>query len=175
MNFLAWLCSLFARPVKWPDPTPMARPYNPTQIEVMATLWTLHNALRAKHSLPPLKLNSWLSEAAAVQAVDMAKRDVLTHTGSDGSNVGDRVTRVGYRWSYCEANAAEQPYAPYFPADLRTEAEAMNGWEQSPGHLRNILSPVVTEMGAAYCDAAPRNGEPAGTRFWSVVFARPAQ
>lgn len=175
MNFLEWFQSWFAPAPYWHAPLPMPTPHDPTQVEAMIKLLSLHNKLRATRGLPPLKLNSWLSEAAAIQAVDMAQHDRLTHTGSDGSTVGDRVTRVGYHWSYVEANAAEQPYAPGFPTDMRTEEEAMTGWENSPGHLKNILSPIVTEMGAAYCDAAPRLGEPAGTRFWSVVFARPAQ
>merc|ERR1711963_974193 len=58
----------------------------------------LVNAERRKTGAPALCLNGQLTRAAAVHSADMRKNGFFSHTGSDGSSVGVRVSREGYSW-----------------------------------------------------------------------------
>jgi uncharacterized protein YkwD len=62
----------------------------------------------------------------------------MSHTGSDGSSPGDRITRAGYTWSAYGENVA-YGYA--------TPEQVMNGWMNSPGHRANILNCSFKEIG----------------------------
>lgn len=157
-----------SRPVSSPPP-PGAQPAPAPASDAISTLLRLHNATRLASRLPALTLDSRLASAAITQARDCAAHDRLTHTGADGSQPWDRVTRFGYRWSFVEENAAQQPRPPAnWPGpDPRTPEWAFSGWMQSPGHKANILSPNVTQMGVGWADAV------SGTRYWIVTLARP--
>ncbi len=87
-------------------------------------------------------LDARLTEAAAVQARDLARRGVLDHRGSDGSTVGDRVTRAGYRWSVVAENLARMGTTSARPV--------VAAWMKSTGHRRNLLKPDVTQIGVAH-------------------------
>jgi uncharacterized protein YkwD len=67
----------------------------------------LTNQQRALYGLPPLTANSALTSAAAVHSNDMADNNFFSHTGSDGSNPGQRISRAGYSYyTYGENIAA---------------------------------------------------------------------
>ena len=107
-----------------------------------------------------LTLSPALTKAAAVQAADQAANNFMGHRGSDGSEVGARVTRTGYRWSSVGENvAAGQP-------DAETVVKA---WLDSPGHCENIMSPNFSEMGVAFA-AAPQSEL---RILWAQEFAAP--
>jgi uncharacterized protein YkwD len=107
-----------------------------------------------------LTLSPTLTKAAAVQAADQAAHNFMGHRGTDGSEVGVRVTRTGYRWSSVGENvAAGQP-------DADTVVKA---WLDSPGHCENIMSPQFREMGVAFV-AAPKSEL---RMLWAQVFAAP--
>ena len=60
------------------------------------------NAVRLAHGLPVLRESAILAEAALGQAADLARSQWLIdsgrwHEGSDGSSIGDRLRRAGYR------------------------------------------------------------------------------
>jgi uncharacterized protein YkwD len=59
----------------------------------------LINADRITKGLPPVKLNSKLLKAAREHSTDMAKNNFLAHSGTDGSNLGSRLTKQGYAWT----------------------------------------------------------------------------
>lgn len=90
---------------------------------------------------PPLFLNNSLQAAAKAHAADMAARNQLSHTGSDGSQVSDRVQRQGYNYRRVGENVAMNPFGAQ---------SAMESWLQSPGHCDNIMNPDYTELGAAF-------------------------
>ena len=105
-----------------------------------------------------LTLSATLTKAAAAQAADMAAHNYMGHRGSDGSEVGVRVTRTGYKWrSVGENVAAGQP-------DAETVVQA---WIDSPGHCENLMSPNFREMGVAFV-AAPASDL---RMLWAQVFA----
>src|SRR5262245_22615451 len=107
-----------------------------------------------------LTLSPILTKAAAVQAADMAANNFMGHRGTDGSEVGVRVTRTGYRWSSVGENvAAGQP-------DAETVVQA---WIDSPGHCENLMSPNFREMGIAFV-AAPQSEL---RMLWAQVFGTP--
>lgn len=108
-------------------------------------------------AVPPLALESHLTSAAREHARDMARHDMLEHTGSDGSRPDQRVTRSGYKWRATGENIASGPTTP---------EEVMQGWLASPGHCENIMSPRFTEMGIAWVvDPKSDSGV-----YWAQVF-----
>lgn len=108
-------------------------------------------------AVPPLALESHLTSAALVQARDMAKHNMLEHTGSDGSTPDQRVTRAGYKWRTTGENIASGPTSP---------EEVMAGWLASPGHCENIMSPRFKEMGIAWI-VDPKS---ASGVYWAQTF-----
>jgi uncharacterized protein YkwD len=109
----------------------------------------------------PVQWNEALAQAALAHSQDMALHHVLTHTGSDGSEVADRATRAGYLWQRVGENIA---------SGLRLPEEAVAGWLKSPGHCANIMSPRFTEMGAAYF-IHPESKT--GLAYWTQDFGSP--
>ncbi len=108
----------------------------------------------------PLTLDTRLNAAAQGHARDMAANDYFDHTGRDGSNVGDRVTRQGYAWSAVGENIA---------AGQQTAEEVMRAWLDSPGHCSNIMSGSYTELGVGLAtNSASRYGI-----YWAQNFAAP--
>lgn len=108
----------------------------------------------------PLTLSAPLSSAAAAHAADMARRGSIGHTGSDGSEAGDRVTRTRYAWRAVGENVA---------AGQRTPATVVADWLASPTHCANIMTPQFTEMGIAFAfGSRSRSGV-----YWAQVLAAP--
>jgi uncharacterized protein YkwD len=133
---------------------------------VSARILELANEARSKprrcgfrlfDAVPPLSLESHLTSAARTQARDMAKHDMLDHTGSDGSRPDQRVTRAGYKWRATGENIASGPTTP---------EEVMAGWLSSPGHCENLMSPKFKEMGIAWVvDPKSESGV-----YWAQTF-----
>jgi uncharacterized protein YkwD len=118
-----------------PKPTPSA---TATASSATARVVQLVNAERAKVGCHPLTVNAKLTEAAQAHSADMAAHRNMSHTGSDGSDPGDRITRAGYTWSAYGENVA-YGYA--------TPEQVMTGWMNSPGHRANILNCSFKEIG----------------------------
>ncbi|MGW4563872.1 CAP domain-containing protein [Streptomyces sp. NPDC004561] len=128
-----------------PAGTPKAAPAAPSAPKATATasgvtaqILQLVNAERAKAGCQDLTLNSTLTKAAQAHSADMAAHQNMSHTGSDGSSPGDRITAAGYNWSSYGENVA---YG-YSTAD-----QVMAGWMSSPGHRANILNCSFKEIG----------------------------
>ncbi|WP_250402794.1 CAP domain-containing protein [Streptomyces cellostaticus] len=105
---------------------------------VTARIVELVNAERGKAGCSPLTLNATLTKAAQEHSEDMAAHQNMSHTGSDGSSPGDRITAAGYTWSSYGENVA-YGYA--------TAEQVMDGWMSSPGHRANILNCSFKEIG----------------------------
>ncbi|WP_244174476.1 CAP domain-containing protein, partial [Streptomyces murinus] len=105
---------------------------------VTAQIVQLVNAERAKAGCQPLTLNAKLTKAAQEHSADMAAHQNMSHTGSDGSDPGTRITQAGYTWSAYGENVAY---------GYSTAAEVMAGWMSSPGHRANILNCGYQEIG----------------------------
>lgn len=109
---------------------------------------------------PPLSLESALTRAARAHSQDMAEHGLFSHTGSDGSSPGERVTRAGYRWSMVGENIA---------SGVRTPREVVAGWLASPHHCANIMTAGFRQMGIAF---AVNRGS-ASVISWTEDFGTP--
>ncbi|MFF9020350.1 CAP domain-containing protein [Streptomyces eurythermus] len=105
---------------------------------VAAEILRLVNAERNKVGCQPLILNPALTKAAQDHSADMAAHQNMSHTGSDGSDPGLRITRAGYAWSSYGENVAY---------GYTTAEQVMTGWMASPGHRANILNCGFQEIG----------------------------
>ncbi|WTN44289.1 CAP domain-containing protein [Streptomyces sp. NBC_00631] len=105
---------------------------------VVARIVELVNAERSKVGCSALTLNTTLSKVAQAHSEDMALHQNMSHSGSDGSSPGDRLTRAGYTWSAYGENVAYGYASP---------EQVMAAWMASPGHKANILNCTFKEIG----------------------------
>jgi uncharacterized protein YkwD len=83
----------------------------------------------------------------------MAAQNYFSHTGLDGRSNGTRVRAAGYDYCRSSENIA---------FGQRSEAEALQGWIGSPGHLANIMMRGTVQYGLGH----------AGNK-WVLVIAAP--
>lgn len=119
----------------------------------------LINNARAQNGLPALAINAQLMTAAQNHSIDMACHGLISHTGSDGSSVNQRVVAAGYYPS----RSSEIIYGSGYPQT------AFDWWMSDQIHRNEILNPNVTEMGVgyAYVPDTARGG------YYTVNFAAP--
>lgn len=120
------------------------------------------SALRKAHGLGPVQPNPRLARAAAAHACDMARRGLMTHSGSkaaDGAGPMARAKAQGYRAGTIAENIAAGP----FGLD-RVLAE----WNASHGHVANIVIPSHSEVGIGRAI-----GSDGKTAFWAAVYTTP--
>ncbi|MER5363475.1 CAP domain-containing protein [Streptomyces sp. NPDC002785] len=118
-------------------------------------LLKLVNSARDAVGCSPLKANAKLTKAARKHSADMASQRNMSHTGSDGSDPGDRIMHAGYDRSGYGENVAY---------GYTTPESVMAGWMNSPGHKRNILDCSFKEIGVGL--AQPGN-------YWTQDFGQP--
>jgi uncharacterized protein YkwD len=105
------------------------------------------NMYRAEYAptCPQLQYNAQLTLAAYLHSQDMALHGFLSHYGSDGSTVPERLKAAGYHFSTWAENVTW--YAP-------TPEQAIDDWfnETPPndGHRRNILGCTLTQVGIGF-------------------------
>jgi uncharacterized protein YkwD len=102
------------------------------------------NATRAANGCGSVAANPQLMAAAARQAHDMMANGVVSHVGSDGSSVGQRITDAGYT-TY--ANVGEIIF--WSTGVGAVPAAAVNWWMNSPGHRAILTDCGMTEAGVA--------------------------
>jgi hypothetical protein len=120
---------------------------------------SLVSAYRAANGLGPVGVDSRLMQAASDYARAMGERDKINHR--IGGSLAKRVARAGYDWGATAENLG---------AGYPTLDAAMDAWKGSPGHRRNLLNPLITEIGIAAV------ATPAGARhdnYWALILAGP--
>ncbi|MFQ5922804.1 MAG: CAP domain-containing protein [Anaerolineales bacterium] len=124
----------------------------------------LINAERQSQGLTVYNSQGQLQAAARGHGTDMACNDFFSHTGSDGSSVGDRVSAQGYSASWVGENIfATSDTSPNAPES------AFTWWMNSAPHRANLLSPNYTDIGIGYIYEP--NSQYKG--YLTAVFARP--
>lgn len=99
----------------------------------------LINQARRAAGLSALSVNAQLTSAAQAHSADMACNNFLSHTGSDGSWIGDRLKAAGYNnVSYAEIIAVGTPQ------------NAIDQWAADAPHWEIVMNPNTTEIGAGY-------------------------
>jgi uncharacterized protein YkwD len=134
-----------------PPPPPLVEVYGVQEPIVASVNWH-----RANAGIAGVTVDSRLTSAAQSHANDMANRRRMTHTGSDGSNGGQRIWRYGYgAFTWAENVAAGQP----------TAEDVMRAWMNSAGHRANIMNGRMVNIGVA----AARGSN--GVMYWTMVLA----
>lgn len=106
------------------------------------------NAARAQSGLPPLALHPLLNVAAQNHVNDMVANYNYSHTGSDGSNVRQRVQATGYGNAWASENWVS----------VSDPGMAIQWWMNSTVHRGNILNTNWHEYGIGV-GRHPANGE----------------
>jgi uncharacterized protein YkwD len=112
-------------------------------------------------SFPPasaLQRSRHLADAAQRHGDAMASGNFFSHTGSDGSRVGERISRTGLRWSLVGENLA---------GGYATAGEAVAALLRSPGHCRTMMDRRFTHVGIGYSYRATSTYQ----HYWVQVFA----
>ncbi len=107
--------------------------------DYVKTLIDLINKARADVERSALAVNDQLTAAAREHSLDMACNNFMTHSGSDGSWTGDRVTKAGYTNPY---------YLELLAIGL--PQDAMHQWRIEPKDWDIMLNSRVTEIGVGY-------------------------
>jgi uncharacterized protein YkwD len=131
-----------------------------------AQIVELTNVFRSTNGLDAVATNRALSDSAQRFAGYMAETDRYGHE-ADGRRPADRALAAGYEYCAVAENIAFQ----FSSAGFATEELArrvLEGWEQSPGHRRNMLLPTVVDIGVGVARSER-------TRRWYAVqlFGRP--
>jgi hypothetical protein len=106
--------------------------------------------------VPPLAMNADLMAAARLHSGDMFTNIYQGHTGSDGTNPGQRITAQGYNWSeygenvYAYASSVFYGHAG-FAVDWGT---GTGGMQTPPGHRENMLNGQFREVGMGVVDGS---------------------
>ncbi len=93
------------------------------------------NAVRAENGLAPLLWSERAASAARKYAQELVDSGRFAHTGSQGSNVHDRLNAEGLVHFIANENLAQLSFNGTVP---RAET-VVDGWMASPGHRSNII------------------------------------
>ncbi|MEL6683699.1 MAG: CAP domain-containing protein [Pseudomonadota bacterium] len=123
-----------------------------------ATFAGMLNGVRSSAGVGSVSYDQRLGAAARRHANDMHANDFLSHTGSDGSDLGDRLREVGYAYSWAGENIAQ---------GQQDEAAVLAAWQSSTtGHRENNERARAEHFGLA------KAGD-GGNRYWVLVLADP--
>ena len=133
------------------SPRPVSTSVNNVEAEVLVRI----NQIRQAHGLSTLSENGYITDAARNHSADMAAQEAMSHTGSDGSGPGDRMTWAGYSWS---------AYGEIVAYGYNTPQTVVDAWMNSPAHRDVILYGVFQEFGAGLIYSS------SGRPYWTVDF-----
>jgi uncharacterized protein YkwD len=121
----------------------------------MDTLMAIVNRERAARGHAALATNGTLANAALGHSADMLGMHRMTHDGSDGSTLADRLNRLNYPYSTAGEIIAASNNNPL------SEQDVVNLWINSPRHFAIMFSNDYSEMGG---------GESSG--YWTIDFGK---
>ena len=117
------------------------------------------NDARQAENLPPLVYNARLQAAALEQATYMALIGEITHWGSEGDNVIERVQRVDYQ--------GEGVSQLLFDGFVEYPQDAISEWLRTVDSKSILLADDLHEVGIAQVQ-----NEETGVAFWCVVLGQ---
>lgn len=124
------------------------------------------NEIRQKEDLTSLERDEHLTKAARGFADFMASTHRYGHT-ADGRRPSQRAENAGYRYCAVRENIAYQYGSEDFSAEELAN-DLVEGWMESPGHRKNILSRYSMDTGVAVA-----RSEKTGGYFAVQLFGRP--
>ncbi|WP_078408407.1 CAP domain-containing protein [Priestia abyssalis] len=114
----------------------------------------LVNQERQKQGLQALQLDTKLSDVAREKSKDMMNKNYFSHTSPTYGSPFDMMKQFGIEYRTAGENIAKGQQTP---------EEVMNGWMNSDGHRKNILSPNFTHIGVGYVEGG-------GSTYWTQMF-----
>lgn len=114
------------------------------------------NSVRSVNGAAPVTYDSRLGVAAQRHADDMLAENFFSHTGSDGSTVGTRVTAAGYNWQRVGENIGR---------GQDDEEDILRAWVNSSGHQANNVDPRFEDFALAKAGTGSQ-------QYWVLVLAR---
>ena len=142
-------------------------PITPDIPDTEAAIISMTNEFRLANKLGPVTPNAQLTAAARAYAKVLSGTKELSHLLA-GTTPAIRAKNAGYAYCQIGENLASAIDSRGFSADGYAKV-AVEGWEHSPGHRKNMLLPYVTETGVAVMRAGPND-----PRYIAVqLFARP--
>jgi uncharacterized protein YkwD len=122
-----------------------------------AALLAAINAERSAQGLPAWALSGALTQAAEMQACDMARHNYFGHQRAGGPDLAARVESTGYPMRAAGENLAwTQRVDP---------AQVIGFWRDSAGHRATMLNPRYREVGLAIAQGN-------GRIYWAMVAGR---
>lgn len=115
-------------------------PVSAEVVQPMLDLVYLTNQARLDHRLPPLVLNTKLTQAAHAKAEDMLKDNYFDHVSPDGREPWDFIERTSYPYVFAGENLA---------INYGNAQETFDAWLSSEKHRDNILFSYYQEVGLA--------------------------
>lgn len=143
-----------SRPTKEGQPTSSVQ--SKEEIDAVFEVWVnemlkLVNNVRRQNGVGELQLCSSLMKTAQSYATLMMKTNHYDHTGPDGSSPSDRALNNGYDWKNPpEQNPSGLLYqgiAENIAKGYPSVTSVMQGWINSPGHFKNLISPDAMHLG----------------------------
>jgi len=128
----------------------------------------LTNARRAKGAMcasdafgpaGPLEMDEVVRLAARLHSQDMGQQNYFEHVSLDGRTFDQRMSMAGFD--------GPTPWGENIAAGQPTPADVVEGWMNSPGHCRNIMSPEYRVLGVGYAFV---EGSDFG-HYWTQNFA----
>jgi len=101
-------------------------------------LFNRTNALRAQNGLPPYRMVNRLNAAAQRHGQDMANTGNISHGGSDGSSIKQRVMDTGY---------GDWPVGENIYGGVVTVDDVWQFWSSDPDQRSQLLSPQFVDVG----------------------------
>ncbi len=113
------------------------------------------NAFRVAHHLVPLRLSLQLTDAARQHSQEMAADGYFAHSSFDGSAFWQRIQRyyASQPWPFWSVGENLLWSSPAIDA-----AGALQLWEHSPEHLRNLLTARWREIGVSAVHVSSARG-----------------
>jgi uncharacterized protein YkwD/LysM repeat protein len=106
------------------------------------------NALRASYGLAPYTISPVLMAVAQSHADYMAATGTVSHTGSGGSSVTERLLAAGYPLAGDLSLGGFRSENITSGNETKSAQDAVNGWTGDAPHLTTMISPSLTEIGA---------------------------
>ena len=113
------------------------------------------NEYRVKNGRKAITLDNTLTTVACYRSIEMADKDVLSHTRPDGSKFYDLAKKYGVTYTFVGENIG---------AYQMSAKEIVDAWYNSAGHRANMLSANYTKIGVGVGVTSD------GYYFWTQIF-----
>lgn len=152
-----------------PGDTPTDDPTPPDSLnDFQSTMLGLINDARSQsrncgsqffNAAPGVIWDDRIEASAQLHSEDMAASHELSHTGSDGSDAGDRLLMENYDWFSWGENIL---------FGLNNAGAAIDALLDSPSHCSILMSPSFLEVGAGSTKGSIGGNS---STFWTIVLA----